>query len=248
MSKDDESKEESSSPFPNTRWTIVDLAQQEANERAFKALSDLCEAYWYPLYGFLRSTGSSEQDAQDLIQGFLAMLVEKDYIRSADRDKGKLRTFLLDALTKYRNKDYRKQTAQKRGGDIAKVSIDQEWAEGRFAVEPEDDDVTPEQAFDRRWAAMILDEAFHVLREQFEAKGKAEEYDLLSPFISWNSGDETYASVAKKLKTSESNIKVKVHRLRGKLREIIEEQSQSGLNAAMGGEMIDELRVLMGAG
>ncbi|MDF1816643.1 MAG: sigma-70 family RNA polymerase sigma factor [Verrucomicrobiales bacterium] len=237
-----------SSPFPETRWTIINVAQDQANEKAFDALSDLCEAYWYPLYGFLRSTGSSEADAQDLIQGFLAMMVEKDYIKSADREKGKLRTFLLDALTKYRAKDYRKQNAQKRGGNVAQVSIDQEWAEGRYEVEPEDDSLSPEQAFDRRWAAMILDSAFHKLRLEFEAKGKEKDYEVLSPFLSWNSGEGTYLEAAQQLETSESNIKVKVHRMRHRLRDIIEEESKHGLNSAMGGDLVDELRILMGAG
>ncbi|MDF1755662.1 MAG: sigma-70 family RNA polymerase sigma factor [Verrucomicrobiales bacterium] len=245
---DPDPSEKKSSPFPETRWTIVDVAQEEAGERAFDALSDLCEAYWYPLYGFLRSTGSSEADAQDLIQGFLAMLVEKDYIKSADKEKGKMRTFLLDALTKYRAKDYRKQKAQKRGGNVTQVSIDQEWAEGRYEVEPEDESLSPERAFDRRWAAMILDSAFHQLRREFEEKGKEREYDVLSPFLSWNSGDGTYQQAAQELETSESNIKVKVHRMRHRLREIIEEESSQGLNSVMGGEMVDELRILMGAG
>lgn len=243
-----ESTDNKSSPFPETRWTIIGVAQDKASDRAFDALSDLCEAYWYPLYGFLRSTGSSEADAQDLIQGFLAMMVEKDYIKSADKEKGKLRTFLLDALTKFRAKDYRKQNAIKRGGDVTQVSIDQEWAEGRYEVELADESLTPEQAFDRRWAAMVLDSAFHELRLELSAKGKQREYEILSSFLSWNSGDSTYRQAAQKLETSESNIKVKVHRMRQRLREIIEDQSRQGLNSDMGGEMVDELRILMGAG
>jgi RNA polymerase sigma factor (sigma-70 family) len=233
--------------FPETRWTIVGTAQQEANEKAFEALSDLCEAYWYPLYGYLRSTGSTEADAKDLIQGFLAMLIEKNYIKTADRSKGKMRTFLLDALTKFRAKDYRKQNAQKRGGEFAKVSIDQEWAEGRYMVEPQDQSLSPEQAFDRRWAAMVLDAAFFKLQTEFTENQKAQEYEVLSPFLSWNSGDGTYAEAAKKLNTSESNIKVKVHRMRARLREILEAESKRGLSSAMGGEMVDELRILLGA-
>ncbi len=236
------------SAFPETRWTIIGTAQQEATEKAFEALSDLCEAYWYPLYGYLRSAGSSEADAKDLIQGFLAMLIEKDYIKSADRTKGKMRTFLLDALTKYRAKDYRKQNAKKRGGEFAKVSIDQEWAEGRYIVEPQDESLSPERAFDRRWAAMVLESAFHKLQTEFTASQKKLEYEVLSPFLSWNSGDGTYADAAKMLNTSENNIKVKVHRMRARLREILEEESNRGLSSAMGGEMVDELRILMGAG
>ena len=106
------------SPFPATSWTMVNLAQQSASEDAFEALSQLCEAYWYPLYAFLRGSGSSPEDASDLTQGFLAALVEKEYLKSVDRNKGKLRTFLLDALTKFRSKEYRARTAQKRGGQI----------------------------------------------------------------------------------------------------------------------------------
>jgi RNA polymerase sigma factor (sigma-70 family) len=234
--------------FPVTRWSIVDVVKDVSDNSSFNALSELCEAYWYPLYVFLRSTGSSTEDAQDMIQEFLTMVVQRDLIKMADRNKGKLRTFLLDALVKYRSKVYRANHAQKRGGNSILVNIDQDWAEGRYATEIVDEALTPEQAFDQRWAKMVLESAFVELKNEYAAKDKEEEFEVLKEFLIWNTGETTYATAAQSLKTTEGNIKVKVLRARRRLRDILEEFAKRWGNPASQADLIDELKLVLGVG
>jgi len=101
--------------FPRTRWTLVEDLRTEGKVRD-RALSELCEIYWHPVYAFLLRGGTSSADAEDRAQGFFERLVEQDFLRSADVQKGKLRTFLLTALQRYCVSEYRKETCQKRGG------------------------------------------------------------------------------------------------------------------------------------
>ncbi|MDF1815209.1 MAG: hypothetical protein P1V20_23620, partial [Verrucomicrobiales bacterium] len=232
--------------FPVTRWSVVDAVGDLSTNESFKAVSELCETYWYPLYGFLRGSGSSKEDAQDLIQDFLSMAVQRNLIQMADPGKGKLRTFLLNALIKYRAKVYRSKCTIKRGGQVSLVHIDRDWAEGRYSNEVVDESNNPEKAFDQRWASMVLESAFEQLHEEFAAKGKIDEYEVLKNFLAWNSGDETYASAAKKMAISEGNVKVKVMRMRRRLRELLEESANRWANPSSEADLVEELKMILG--
>src|SRR5512137_58778 len=143
--------------FVTTHWSVVLSAQDPASPRSAEALEMLCRAYWYPLYAYARRAGHSPADAEDLTQGFFARLVEKDYLKTAAREKGRFRTFLLVALKRFLANEWDRQHAQKRGGFTPIVSIDQELAESRFAAEPAHH-VQPDVLFDRQWAMTLLDQ------------------------------------------------------------------------------------------
>ena len=128
------------------------------------------------------------------------------------------------------------------------MSIDEKWAEGRYVAEPVDPTLTPERAFDRRWALIVMETAVLRLQEEFKSKDKEKEFTILYPHLAWNSGEESYAVVAEALGTTEGNIKVKVHRTRQRLREILEDEAERSLNCSMGPRMIEELRQILGAG
>src|ERR1022692_5106811 len=119
--------------FPRTRWSVVLAARQEASPESAVALESICRAYWYPLYAYVRRCGQSPHDAQDLTQEFFCRLLEKRWLDSADREKGKLRMFLIGALKHFMSNEWRRASTQRRGGGQAPVQLDTSIAEGRYA-------------------------------------------------------------------------------------------------------------------
>lgn len=233
--------------FPPTRWTMVRKATDLDEPESFDALSKLCETYWYPLYAFVRSQGAPAEEAADDVQGFFAALLEKDFLATADEEKGKLRTFLIQALKRYRANQYRASQAQKRGGGQPALSIDKEWAEGRYEVEPVDE-LTPEQLLDRSWARLLLDRVMTGLENEFSEKGKQEEFEVMKKYLAWKSGELSYAEGAEQLGISEGNLKIKVHRLRAQYRSRLENEVRDTLDSANSkDDMESELRHLMEA-
>jgi len=213
---------------------------------SFEALSKLYEVYCYPLYAYVREEEASPEDAAEEVQGFFSALLEHDYLASADREKGRLRTFLLDALRKYRAKEHRARQAKKRGGGRLKLSIDQELAEGRFEVEPIDD-CTPEQILDRCWARALLDSVLDKLGIRFREQGKEKEFQVLRSFLNRDAGTIRYAEAAEKLGITEANLKVRVHRLRARYRHRLREEVRQTLVRAEPELVEEELRHLLAA-
>src|SRR5437660_6740085 len=84
--------------------------------QAAPALAKLCQTYWNPIYSYVRRSGHSPEDAKDLTQEFFARLLEKDYLKAVDREKGKFRSFLLLVLKRFLANEYDKANRQKRGG------------------------------------------------------------------------------------------------------------------------------------
>ena len=142
--------------FQTTHWSLVLAARDRATPEAEGALADLCAAYWYPLYAFVRRKGHDPEHAADLTQEFFARLLEKDYLRSVDRSKGRFRSFLLAACTHFLANERDRATARKRGGGRPPVSIDVRDAEGRYLAEPAHG-LTAERLFERRWALTLLE-------------------------------------------------------------------------------------------
>ena len=207
------------SPFPQTRWSIVVEAGGSQTEGARRAMEDICQSYWKPLYAFIRRNGFSRHDAEDLTQDFLSRLMEKDSLSRVGEEKGKLRTFLLAALKNFITDFRRQQGALKRGGGKVIVSIDKEMAESHFAAEPADGN-TPESLFAKHWAQTVLESVFDELETESEAAGKGDQFAVLCPFLQWNSGEGTYVEAGEKLGMKEGAIKVAVYRLRKRYREI----------------------------
>ena len=164
--------------FVTTHWSVVLSAQDKDSARSVEALESLCRTYWYPLYAFVRRSGRRPHDAQYLTQEFFARLLEKDYLKSAAREKGRFRTFLLVALKRFLANEWDRQHAQKRGGFAPIVSIDQELAESRFAAEPAHQ-LQPDVLFDRQWAMTLIERTMARLQEEYLASGRAKLFEYL---------------------------------------------------------------------
>jgi RNA polymerase sigma-70 factor (ECF subfamily) len=145
-------------------------AGKATSPKTKRALECLCETYWYPLYVFLRRRGITASDAEDYTQAFIARVLEKDFLGSADPQRGRFRSFLLTMLRRFLATELERQQAQKRGGKIKTLSLDFRRGEDRYQAQPVDR-WTPERLYDRRWALTVLEQALTTLREEFAAKG-----------------------------------------------------------------------------
>ncbi len=199
--------------FATTRWTTVNAAGQTSESQAANALAELCETYWSPLYGYLRRRGYRPEEAQDLTQGFFARLLETDSIRTADRARGRFRSFLLTALKRYVINEHERSAAARRGGGRGHLSLDFDEAERAYAREPRSDE-TPDRLFDRRWATIALDRALQRLRDDYVELGRAPLADALLPYLTETGDLPSNRTVAARLDLSEGAVKVAVHRMR----------------------------------
>jgi RNA polymerase sigma-70 factor (ECF subfamily) len=238
----DASSSQSPRVFPNTRWSVVLAARQPSPESA-AALETICRDYWYPLYAYVRRCGQPPHDAQDLTQAFFARLLEKRWLDAADREKGRLRSFLIVALKRFMNNEWDRVSAQRRGGGRAHAQMDTAFAESRFAADTQT--LAPDETFDRQWALTLISLTTTRLRAEFAAAGKPGDYDALKNCLLADRGAIDYAAVAKQLGANEGAARVAVHRLRKRFREIYREEISQTL--AAGADVDAELRHLAAA-
>jgi RNA polymerase sigma factor (sigma-70 family) len=208
--------------FQTTRWTVVLAARDKHDPTGQQAMDLLCRAYWYPLYAFVRRSGRSPEDAQDQTQAFFARLLEKDFLRAVAPEKGRFRTFLLMALKRFMANEWHKSQAAKRGGGQLHLSIDASEAEERYAAEPVDG-LSPEMLYDRRWAFTLLERAMARLREESESHGKGNAFEHLKEFLT-AADDSSYTELATRLDSTEGAVRVAVHRLRKRFRDVFREE------------------------
>ncbi len=209
--------------FATTRWSLVCAAGKE-DSAAKQALAALCESYWYPLYAFLRRRGCNREEAEDVTQAFFANLLARGWVRSADRDRGRFRTFLLTALNRFLSKERDKAYAAKRGGGRTRLSLDFEAGENRYRLEPADEQ-TPDRLFERRWAMTVLDQALVRLEaEHASDASRIAKFAALKPLLTAADGASPYATVAAELDMTEAAVKVAVHRLRKRYKEVLREE------------------------
>jgi len=209
--------------FATTHWSVVLAAGEGESAQATEALERLCRTYWYPLYAYVRQRGHQPQDAQDLTQGFFAALLAGNYLARADRERGRFRTFLLTAFDNFLHNEHDRTTALKRGGGREIVSWEEHIAEGRYARELAGG-LSPEQIYEKRWAATLLERVLARLRAEFEETERRELFDQLKPHL-WGEDDATpYAQLATRLNMTVSAVKVTVHRLRRRYREVLREE------------------------
>jgi RNA polymerase sigma factor (sigma-70 family) len=212
---------ESPRGFPQTRWSLVFAATRKDSLESAGALETFCRAYWQPLYTYVRCCGHSCHDAQDLTQEFFGRLLEKRWLDSAVREKGKLRTFLIVALKNFMSNEWRRSSAQRRGGGQRLVELDTALAESHFVAAPS---TAPEDAFDRQWALTLLNLTIERLRAEFVAAGRARDFDVLKECLMAARGAIDYPGLASRLKMSEGAVRVAAHRLRKRFREIYREE------------------------
>jgi RNA polymerase sigma-70 factor (ECF subfamily) len=183
-------------------------------------MEKLCHTYWYPLYVYVRRQGNSPEDAQDLTQDFFARLLEKNYLAKADPDRGKFRTFLLRSLKNFLVNEWKRAGRLKRGGGLEFLSIDTNAAEDRFAAEAPDE-FNPDAEYETSWAVTLIEQVLAALRQEFSAADKGRLFEELKGFIWGDKSTASYAEIAAPLNLSEGAVKVAVHRLRQRFRELL---------------------------
>jgi len=209
--------------FPVTLWSVVLAAGGPPSPKADQALSTLCQAYWYPLYVFVRRRGFSPHDAEDLTQGFFVHLMQSQRLGQVSPERGKFRSFLLASLQNYLVDQHRMDSAGKRGGGAQVISLDADKAEERYQCEPMDNQ-DPEKLFERRWALTLLDRVLDRLEQEFAGSGRQKRFEELKPYLLGEPDAAGYAEVARRLGTTEGAVKVAVLRMRGRYRELFAEE------------------------
>lgn len=223
MEKVDDTSKKPKDWFATTHWSVVVEARQDDSGKSRLALELLCNAYWYPLYAYVRRRGYSVQDAEDLTQEFFTRLLEKKYLDAVDRKRGKFRTFLLSSLENFLAKEWRASQRLKRGGGRVFLSIDQWDPEKRYEVEPVDR-ITPEELFERRWATSVLNQAMDQLKIELESRNKLPLFEALRHSIACDRNDRPHAELAMELNMSESALNATIHRLRKRYGALLREQ------------------------
>jgi RNA polymerase sigma-70 factor (ECF subfamily) len=206
--------------FLTTHWSVVLQAGESESAQAGQALEKLCTAYWYPLYAYVRRQGHSVEDAEDLTQKFFARFLERKYLRLADRNRGRFRTFLLTSLKHFLINDWKREKREKRGGGQKVLSLNEELAESRFCLEPAVEQ-PPDTVYDREWAAIVMEQTMAGLRAEFERSGKLDLFERLKPFVWGEKNALSYAAMAAELGMSEGAVKVTLHRLRRRFGELL---------------------------
>jgi RNA polymerase sigma-70 factor (ECF subfamily) len=228
------------SQFPATRWTLVIAAADLQRKEARSALASLCENYWYPLYAYLRRRGYAADQAQDLTQEFFVRVLEGRYLDRADPEKGRFRSFILTSLKFFVGDEQDRQRARKRGGGVVVMPLEISSGEERYQREPAHDE-TPERIFERRWALSVLDRVVEKLKNEFTLHGRPEHFEWLKVFLLGQS-DAPYAALAREMNTSEGALKVAIHRLRKRYRELFRQEIAD--TVADPAEVESELRYL----
>ncbi len=230
--------------FTTTHWSVVLAARRSSSSDYRAALSTLCEAYWYPIYAYLRRHGYSIEDAEDHTQGFFATLIEKQGLRQADPEQGRFRSYLLGALKHYLADAQDHALALKRGGGCAIASFDAVNGENQFSLAA-DIRLSPEQLFDRSWALTLLDRAIHRLKDESAGAPRPEVFEPLVSYLVPAGNDASYGETASRLGMSEAAVKAAVHRLRKRYRTLL--WDEIARTVAAESQVEEEIRFLFAA-
>ena len=227
-----------------TRWTVVLHAGRKSSPQSDRALGELCQTYWYPLYAYVRRQGHSKEDAEDLAQAFFAKFLEKNYLEGLSAERGKFRAFLLASLKHFLANEWDKTQRQKRGGGVTMLSLDWQNADERFHLDPPDP-ASPDKTFDREWALALLERVITRLRAECEADDKAKLFEQAKGYLMVGESAIPYAQAAQALGVDEGAVRVAVHRLRKRYRELLRDEIAQTLDDPA--QVAEELRSLQAA-
>jgi RNA polymerase sigma factor (sigma-70 family) len=219
-----------------THWTMVLEAGSPQSPRYRQALETLCRTYWFPLYAYLRRRGYDSHQAEDYTQGFFASLLEKQGLHRADPALGKFRSFLLGSLKHFIADEWDRAQAKKRGGGKRSLALNIEDAETRYALEPAHT-LSPEKLFERSWALTVLKQAMARLRTECIEAGKGHLFEHLKSYLQADDASPPYAGIAAELDMTEGAIRLAVHRLRQRYRELVRQEIAQ---TVAGPEQVDE--------
>lgn len=230
--------------FVTTHWTVVLAAGQRHTPQSDHALEALCRTYWFPLYAYVRRRGHAKPDAEDLVQAFFARFLAKNYLAGLSEERGRFRAFLLAALKNFLINEWKHASRQKRGGGEAALSLDWETADTKFQIAAQNEP-SPDQAFDREWALALLSRVIERLQAECAADGKAKLFEQLKVFLAAGKSETAQSDVAKALGMEEGAVRVAVHRLRKRYRQLLRDEIANTLSDPA---MVDEeMRALFGA-
>jgi RNA polymerase sigma-70 factor (ECF subfamily) len=230
--------------FGTTLWTMVLAAGDPNHPDATAALDRLCRTYWYPVYAYIRRKGRMAADAEDLTQEFFSRLLARDFPVGVEREGGKFRSYILRSLDHFLINQWSRGNAVKRGGGTTTFSLDGVDADARYALEPTDGS-TPESAYDRRWAATVLETVRAQLRDEYAAQGKTELFAALEPSLGGGGDLSPHAELMARLDLKASALKMAVHRLRKRFGELLRDEIARTVSTPA--EVEDELRQLITA-
>lgn len=209
---------------------------------ARRALATLCEAYWYPLYTYVRSRGFGPEQAMDITQGYFVRLLEKDYLRDVEPAAGRFRSFLVVTMKHFLLNELERERAVKRGGRTQILSLDAEQAEENYCQEPVDR-LTPEEIYERRWALTVLGRALEALRREYYAANKQQRFDLFKGYLTGEQPRARYRDVALQLGMNEPSVRAAVRRLRQRFGRLLQEEIADTVRES--DEADDEVRHLL---
>ncbi len=230
--------------FVTTRWTVVLSAGRKSSPQSDRALGELCQTYWYPLYAYVRRQGRTKEDAEDLVQAFFEKFLEKNYLEGLSAERGKFRAFLLASVKHFLANEWDKSQRQKRGGGVPHFSLDWRQADERFHLDPPDL-TSPDKLFDREWALALLERVILRLRDECVADGKGPLFDQVKGVLMLDALAIPYAQAAQTLGLEEGAVRVAVHRLRKRYRALLGDEIAQTLDDP--GQVADELRSLQAA-
>ena len=214
---------ETNGGFPDTNWEMVKTASEGDPPQKRKALEEICSVYWRPFYSYARSKGNSPEDAEDLTQGFFAMVLERDVLAQSNPKKGKLRSYLLRAMKNYMYGEWRNASRLKRGGGAKNLSLDTTGAEKRYLLIGQSSEIPPDKVFDRHWVATLLDHVVEKLQKRCEAEGKGDAFEVLKSTLMQDADQLPTSEAAARLGISENSVKVITHRLRRRYAKMLRE-------------------------
>ncbi len=226
--------------FSTTQWTLVLEAGDTQSPHSRHSLEILCERYWHPVYRYIRYRGYDRSEAEDLTQGFFAQLLEKNYLKVADRERGRFRSFLLTSVKHFLADQWDRAQAQKRGGGKSWLQLDFESAE-TLCREPAQG-TTPETIFERQWAVTMLGGILDQLREEATQNGSAERFSRLQGFLTGDTTGTPHKQVAQELGISEEAVRVSIHRMRRRFGKLLRDQITQTI--AEPEQIDDEIRYL----
>jgi RNA polymerase sigma-70 factor (ECF subfamily) len=229
--------------FATTHWSLVFAAARQNDVAGREALATLCEQYWYPLYVYVRRRGYTPEDAQDLTQAFFARLLDKGDVARATPTRGRFRSFLLTSLHNFLLNEFDRHRTLKRGGGTILLSLDLAGAEQRYRIEPVSTD-NPDEQFNRKWALTVLEHALRQLRNEHDRDGKSSTFARLAGLITGGTADDSYRAAATDLAMNEGAVRVAVHRMRRRFRDILRAEVAQTVDPA---EMDDEIQFLIRA-
>ena len=227
--------------FTTTHWSLVLTAQGES-PAAYAALEELCRTYWWPLYAYVRRQGYSAEEAQDLTQGFFALLLERRDLETARKEKGRLRSYLLTSLKHFLTNDRSRAMAIKRGGGKRLIPLDAFRERDRTAFEPTDSE-SADRIYERHWALTVLDQVLARLRDEYRAAGKIALFDWLEKSLTYEPDHPSQADTAREFGMTENAVKQAFHRLRQRYRQLL--CQEIGQTVLLPADIADELRHLI---